>query len=189
MGTLTIGAPAFALALAPTASRARTGFVMRVMRFALPVGALAAGATYAAYELAIAEEVSLLQARTLATVVLTAIGLFALIINARPLTPGRRVLIGAMGGLYGLILLIPSWRGFFELETPRLIVVLAGIGIIGMTGGLLYSALRAVGWLRQVPELLRTPFDPAGRLAGLRTGMQRVRERASRIGSRASRDR
>lgn len=189
VGTLTIGAPAFALALAPTAARARTGFVFRVMRFALPVGALAAAATYASYELAIAEGVSLTGARTLATVVLTAIGLFALIINARPLTPGRRLLIGSMAGLYGLILLIPSWRTFFELDLPRLVIVLAGIGIVGMTGALMYSALRAVGWLRQVPELLRTPFDPGGRLAVIRTGMQKMRDRATRIGRpRAPRD-
>ena len=182
VGTLTIGAPAFALALAPTAARARTGFVIRVMRFALPVGALAAAATYAAYEMAIAEDIPLIEARTLATIVLVSIGLFALIINARPLTPGRRVLIGSMAALYGLILVIPSWRTFFELDLPRLIVVLAGVGIIGITGALLYSALRAVGWLKQVPELLRTPFDTDGRMAAIRSGMRRVRERAARIG-------
>ena len=38
VATLTIGAPAFFLALAPTAARARAGFVNRVMRFAAPVG-------------------------------------------------------------------------------------------------------------------------------------------------------
>ena len=182
IGTLTIGGPAFALALAPTAARARTGFVVRVMRFALPVGALAAAATYAAYELAIAEGVPLLEARTLATLVLVAIGLFALIINARPLNAGRRLLIGSMAGLYGLILVIPPWRTFFELRMPHLVVVLAGVGIIGMTGALLYSALRAVGWLRQVPELLRTPFDPASPLRVIRSGMLKVRERAAQIG-------
>src|SRR3970282_1414667 len=126
IGTLTIGGPAFALALAPTAACARTVFVIRVMRFALPVGALAAAATYAAYEMAIAEDIPLIEARTLATIVLVSIGLFALIINARPLTPGRRVLIGSMAALYGLILVIPSWRTFFELDLLRLLVVLAG---------------------------------------------------------------
>jgi len=62
------------------------------------------------------------------------------------------------------------------------VVVLAGVGIIGMTGALLYSALRAVGWLRQVPELLRTPFDPASPLRVIRSGMLKVRERAAQIG-------
>ncbi|HEX5630540.1 MAG TPA: HAD-IC family P-type ATPase [Acidimicrobiia bacterium] len=182
IGTITIGAPAFALALAPSAARARPGLVKRVMRFAIPVGALAAAATYAAYEMAISEGVGLLQSRTLATLVLVSIGLFALIINARPLNPGRRLLVGAMATIYALILLIPPWRTFFELELPGLVVLLAGVGIIGMTGALLYSALRAVGWLRYVPELLRTPFDPHSPFAVIRNGMQRVRQRAARIG-------
>ena len=47
-------------------------------------------ATYSAYELAIYEDVPLIEARTLATLVLLCIGLFALVINARPLTPWRR---------------------------------------------------------------------------------------------------
>ena len=37
VGTLTIGAPAFFLALAPSAERARPGFIPRVLRFAIPV--------------------------------------------------------------------------------------------------------------------------------------------------------
>lgn len=182
VGTLTIGAPAFFLALAPTAARARRGFVARVLRFAVPVGALTAASAYLAYELAISEEVSLLRARTLATIVLVSIGLFALIINSRPLTPGRRLLIGTMAGIFGLILLLPSWRAFFELEMPRPLVLLAGVGIIAITGSVMYSALRAVGWLRLAPEWLRTPFEGEGRWNGVRDGIRRLRERAARVG-------
>ncbi len=176
VGTLTIGAPGFFLALAPTSVRARPGFIARVLRFALPVGTLAAAATYAAYELAIAEDVSLLRARTLATLVLVSVGLFALLVNSRPLTPGRRVLVGTMAAIFGLVVLTPAWRVFFELELPRLVVVLAGIGIIGITGAVMYGALRAFGWLKQVPTLLRTPFEPrqAGRFL---TGLRRVTRR------------
>ena len=177
VGTLTIGAPGFFLALAPTAVRARPGFIARVLRFALPVGTLAAAATYAAYELAIAEGVTLLRARTLATLVLVSVGLFALVLNSRPLTPGRRVLVGTMAAIFGLIVVTPAWRVFFELELPRLVVVLAGIGIIGITGGVMYGALRAFGWLKQVPTLLRTPFEPqraGGILAGLRRFTRRT---------------
>ncbi len=177
VGTLTIGAPGFFLALAPTSVRARPGFVARVLRFAVPVGALAAAATYAAYELAIAEDVTLLRARTLATLVLVSVGLFALVVNSRPLTAGRRVLTGGMAGFFGLVLLLPSLRIFFELELPRLVIVLAGIGIIGMTGGVMYGALRAFGWLKQVPTLLRTPFEP-GRATGLLAGLRRVTQRS-----------
>ena len=176
VGTLTIGAPGFFLALAPTAVRARPGFIARVLRFALPVGTLAAAATYAAYELAIAEGVTLLRARTLATLVLVSVGLFALVLNSRPLTPGRRVLVGTMAAIFGLIVVTPAWRVFFELELPRLVVVLAGIGIIGITGGVMYGALRAFGWLKQVPTLLRTPFEPQ-RVGGILAGLRRFTRR------------
>jgi cation-transporting P-type ATPase E len=179
VGTLTIGAPGFFLALAPTAIRARPGFVTRVLRFAIPMGALAAVATYAAYELAIAEGADLLRARTMATLVLVSIGLFALIMNSRPLTVGRRVLVGAMAAIFALVVAAPTWRSFFELEMPRLVVVLAGVGIIGITGGVMYGTLRAFGWLRQVPALLGTPFDPRNR-TGIAAGLRRVTQRARR---------
>jgi cation-transporting ATPase E len=176
VGTLTIGAPGFFLALAPTSVRARPGFITRVLRFAVPVGALAAAATYAAYELAIAEDVTLLRARTLATLVLVSVGLFALVVNSRPLTTGRKFLVGSMGGVFALVLLTPAWRAFFELELPRLVVVLAGIGIIGITGSVMYGALRAFGWLKQVPTLLRPPFE-SGRPGGVRARLRRVGRR------------
>jgi cation-transporting ATPase E len=181
VGTLTIGAPGFFLALAPTAVRARPGFVARVLRFAIPVGALAAGATYAAYELAIAENETLLHSRTLATLVLVSIGLFALIINSRPLTAGRRTLVGVMASIFGLVLFTASGREFFELELPRLVIVLAGVGIIGITGSVMYGALRAFGWLKQVPTLLRTPFEPTRIGTGLIAGLRRVTNRAKSV--------
>ncbi|MBC7292356.1 MAG: HAD-IC family P-type ATPase, partial [Actinotalea sp.] len=46
ISTLTIGVPAFFLALAPDARRARPGFLRRVLRFAVPAGLVAAAATF-----------------------------------------------------------------------------------------------------------------------------------------------
>ncbi len=181
VGTLTIGAPAFFIALAPTAARAHPGFVGRVLRFALPVGALAAAATYTMYEVAISESVSLIQARTIAALVLVSVGLFALIMNSRPITPGRRVLIGVMAAIFALVLLIPSWRAFYELEMPSLVIVLAAVGVVGITGAVLYGSLRALGWLKLVPELLRTPFEEAGPVGALRAGVTRLRAKMRRI--------
>jgi cation-transporting ATPase E len=178
IGTLTIGAPAFFLALAPTAERARPGFVGRVLRFAFPVGALAAAATYSAYELAIKEQVVLIQARTLAALVLVSIGVFALIINSRPITPGRRILIGSMVAIFVLVMLLPSWRTFYELQLPPLVILLAGVGIVGITGAILYGSLRALGWLKLVPELLRTPFEESGAIGALKAGVIRLRGKA-----------
>jgi cation-transporting ATPase E len=182
VGSLTIGIPAFFLALAPSANRARSGFVRRVVSFAFPVGTLAAVATFSAYELAIHEGVPLLEARTLATLVLLSIGLFALIINARPLTPWRRALIGGMAAVF-LFVLTGSWlKEFFELALPPLVVLLAGVGIVGLTGGILYGSLRALGWAQQVPGLLRSPATQGGLWPVLRRVASDLGERARRIG-------
>ena len=180
VATLTIGAPAFFLALAPTAARARAGFVNRVMRFAAPVGALAAAATYGAYELAIEEDVALIEARTLATLVLVAMGLFALQINSRPMTPQRTFLVGAMAGLFLMVLVSGGGRSFFELNVPRAAVLLAGVGILAITGAILYGSLRALGWIQQIPQILRdTDVDTVRTY--LRTGIGRIRERSRRL--------
>ncbi len=50
----TIGIPAFILSLAPNNERARTGFVSRVMRLAIPSGVIIGIATYVSYLLAYA---------------------------------------------------------------------------------------------------------------------------------------
>jgi cation-transporting P-type ATPase E len=155
VSTVTIGTPAFFLALSPTARRARSGFVRRVLMFAIPAGIAAAAATLGAYELAIIEETTLIESRTIATMVLAAVGMFALGIVSRPLTPPRRWLIGSMAALLVLAMLTPVGQGFFELNLPRAAVLFAGLGIVALTGTLMYGSLVAVGWLRQVPDLLR----------------------------------
>ena len=50
--SLAIGIPSFFLALAPNTRRYRPGFTGRVLRFAIPAGAIIAAATFAAYLLA-----------------------------------------------------------------------------------------------------------------------------------------
>ena len=87
MSSLTIGIPAFFLALAPGGGRAQQGFVRRVLRFAAPAGLVAAAATFAGYALARSQDgTSLGEAPTTATIVLLLVGLEILLILARPLT-------------------------------------------------------------------------------------------------------
>jgi cation-transporting ATPase E len=155
VGTVTIGVPAFFLALAPTAERARSGFVRRVLSFALPTGLAAGVATFAAYEMAIAEEVTLQEARTTATLVLAAIGLFALAIVSRPLVPWKKILIGSMVGFLVLLLVSTTSQEFFELNLPRAVVLMAAIGVVAVTGTVMILTLRGVGWIKQVPTYLR----------------------------------
>ena len=153
VGSITIGIPAFFLALEPSTRRAQRGFLFRVMRFAVPTGTLAAFATFAAYSLALAEGEPLIEARTVATLVLSGMGFFALLIVSRPLTPMRRVLIGGMVFTLLLIIVVPFGREFYAIQLPGLVMLLAAGGIVGASGGVIYFSLRTMGWLQQVPQV------------------------------------
>ena len=119
VGSITIGIPAFFLALAPNTNRAESGFVPRVLRFAVPAGTLAAIVTLSAYAIAHANDaVSLDQARTVATLTLVSTGLCILTRLARPFTAWRKALVLAMIGLFAAVLLLPAARDFFALELP-----------------------------------------------------------------------
>ncbi len=137
ISSLTIGIPAFLLALAPNSDRARPGFLHRVASFALPVGTVAAVATFVAYALTRAEGVGLAAARTSATCVLCAIGLWVLALLYRPLTPLRRLLLGAMAAAFLVVIVVPGLRAFYGLSLPPiwtwtqmvLIAVAAGLSL------------------------------------------------------------
>jgi cation-transporting ATPase E len=155
IGAVTIGIPSFFLALAPSARRTKPGFVGRVVRFAVPTGIAATLATFAGYQLAISEDVTLEAARTTAVVVLTAVGLFALAIVCRPFVPWKTGLVVSMAVLTIIALTSPRSQEFFELELPSTVVLLAAIGIVAITGAVMVLALYTLGWLRTVPDLLR----------------------------------
>ena len=136
--TLTIGIPSFFLALAPNQRRYRPGFVNRVLRFAIPAGCIVAAATFAAYALARAAGVSLLQQRTAGLLVAFVLSLCVLVLLAIPLTWRRVLLVGA--ALAGFIVLFPLRvvRGFYALELPRsglaVTLLIAGIGVAALAG-------------------------------------------------------
>ena len=162
VGSLTIGIPAFFLALAPSRRRTRSGMVPRVLKFAVPTGLVATIATFAGYWLADMEGATIGESRTTATLILAAIGLFALGIVSRPLVPWKKALIATMTGLLLMAMASPMLRDFFALDLPRTVVLLAAVGIVAITGTVMIFALRAVGWARVVPELLREhpPTEP-----------------------------
>ncbi|PYC85387.1 magnesium-transporting ATPase [Streptomyces tateyamensis] len=133
---LTIGIPAFFLALAPNNERARPGFVRRVLRLAVPAGAIAGTACFTAYALARADHTTDLKADTsVATLTLFLVAIWVLAIVARPYTWWRLLLIGAMCGAFALVLVVPWLSNFFQLKlqgyrdpwTGVLIAVAAGL--------------------------------------------------------------
>ncbi len=157
VGTVTIGIPSFFLALSPSARRARTGFLWRVLRFAIPAGALAAAATFVGYRLVLEQPgATIIEARTAATYVLTLIGLFVLAVISRPYNPARRTLLFAMAGLTAFAFISPSLRSFFELSLPDFLEFMATIGIAALTGAIMFAALRAVEWSLLIPDLFRS---------------------------------
>jgi cation-transporting P-type ATPase E len=120
IGWFTIGVPAFFLALAPNNERARTGFVGRVMRMAVPAGIVIATATFVAYLLARQDtgpaEVEVMQDATTAWMTLTAIALWVLAIIARPYVWWKVLLLVAMVLMSALPLLVPGLRDFLALD-------------------------------------------------------------------------
>ncbi|MFE9999673.1 HAD-IC family P-type ATPase [Streptomyces avermitilis] len=135
LSTLTIGVPAFFLALAPNKERAKPHFVRRVMRYSIPGGVLAAVATFVCYLLARHHYTGpgALDAETsAATLTLFLISMWVLAIIARPYTLWRICLVAAMGGAFLLVLVVPSLQQFFALKLvgvtmPWLAVAIAAV--------------------------------------------------------------
>jgi len=124
VSTFTIGIPGFFLAIAPNSRRYIPGFVVRVLRFTIPAGLIAFVATMVTYGIArFGQDLDLREARTTAALVLIAVGLWVLVIQARPFNWWKTVLVGSMVGCVALILVIPGLRDFYAVEFPPADVV------------------------------------------------------------------
>ena len=144
--TVTIGIPAFLLALAPSSGPWRPErFLQSVARFAIPAGVaiglgIVAGYLLARYGL----NLGLTRSRTVATGIVVVCGLA--VVMRLETGPGRRRLAIAglcalMLGLFALALVIPFLRDFYELSTPTGETVAAwavgtALGVGGMLGAL-----------------------------------------------------
>ncbi|MEZ0159180.1 MULTISPECIES: cation-translocating P-type ATPase [Streptomyces althioticus group] len=140
LSTLTIGVPAFFLALAPNKERAKPHFVRRVMRYAVPGGVLAALATFATYLLARSHYsgAGALGAETsVATLTLFLISIWVLAIIARPYTWWRVALVAAMAGAFLLVLAVPWLQDFFALRLVGMTMPWLAVGIAAVTAAVL----------------------------------------------------
>jgi cation-transporting P-type ATPase E len=134
---LTIGIPAFFLALGPSEGRFRSeGFLFDVGRFAVPAGTAAGLGVLASFVFSRnVARLPLTEARTIATTVLVLVGLYlilALEATSRRRAAGVGALAGAMLLLYALVLVAPGVRSFFALDVPGpggIFVALAGAGL------------------------------------------------------------
>ncbi|MEG3627417.1 HAD-IC family P-type ATPase [Streptomyces poriticola] len=148
LSTLTIGVPAFFLALAPNKERARPHFVQRVMRYAIPGGAVAATATFVTYLVARSHYsgTGALDAETsVATMTLFLISLWVLAIIARPYTWWRIALVATMGAGFLLVLVVPWLQDFFALKLVGMTMPWIGVGIAVAAAASLEIVWRFVG--------------------------------------------
>ena len=138
LSSLTIGIPAFFLALAPNTERARPGFTRRVLRFAIPAGIIAAAATICSYLFARSVYDGDLDAETsAATLTLFLVALWVLAIIARPYTWWRILLVLAMGACFAIVLTVPWLQDFFELDlvgrqAPAAAVAIAALAAVAL---------------------------------------------------------
>ncbi|MFI1363071.1 HAD-IC family P-type ATPase [Streptomyces griseochromogenes] len=119
LSTLTIGVPAFFLALAPNKERARPHFVRTVMRYSIPGGVVAGVATFVTYLIArnhYAGPGSLDAETSAATLTLFLVSMWVLAIIARPYTWWRLTLVASMGVAFVFVLAVPSLQNFFALK-------------------------------------------------------------------------
>nr|WP_262386768.1 cation-translocating P-type ATPase [Streptomyces sp. TRM49041] len=148
LSTLTIGVPAFFLALAPNKERAKPHFVRRVMRYAIPAGLIAATATFGTYLLAghhYSGPGALDAETSAATLTLFLVSIWVLAIIARPYTWWRIGLVAAMGLGFLLVLVVPWLQDFFALKLVGTTLPWAAVGIAAVGAALLEFAWRWVG--------------------------------------------
>ncbi|MEV3932959.1 HAD-IC family P-type ATPase [Streptomyces sp. NPDC049944] len=148
LSTLTIGVPAFFLALAPNKERAQPHFVRRVMRYAVPSGTIAAAATFATYLLArhhYAGTGALEAETSAATLTLFLVSMWVLAIIARPYTWWRIALVAAMGLCFLIVLAVPWLQDFFALRLVGTTMPWAAVAIAAAAAAVLELAWRLVG--------------------------------------------
>jgi cation-transporting ATPase E len=163
--TFTVGVPGFLLALGPGGTTTEEGsFLRRVLRFALPAGAVLGAATLTAY-LAVADVNGhdQLEGRTAAVTVFVFVGLYLLLVlEAERMQASRRyaaevvALAACLGGGFLAMLGSESLREFFALAVPGLwsVIVIVTVSV---------AAAWLLGKLGLSPYRFSTVPDPAAK--------------------------
>ena len=153
VSSLTIGVPAFFLALEPNYERVTGSFIKGVLRRALPGGltnicvVLAAQAYMAIFGLSLAET------GTVCAAILSAVGLMVLFQVCKPFHLWRRILFGTMA--LGLVLAFVLLGDLFELQIGdyRVLLVMATLVVMAVT--VFWLINRIFAWGDKVAEKLR----------------------------------
>lgn len=140
LGALTIGAPAFILALAPNTRRYIPGFLKRVVLFALPGGiAVALSVLLSTWLLPgimhwdMANAADLTQLRALNAIILFVLGILVLARVAQPLTGWRGLMVLGFTVIGAAGVAIPFVRHFFALIVPRGSTLMATLVVLAVS--------------------------------------------------------
>ena len=157
VSSVTIGIPAFFLALGPNRRRYVPGFLRRVLSFAIPSGAVAGIAVIVAYLIANAGhgvpadqravlcsvqeggtggvDPGCVQPSTAATITLLVVSMWILVVLARPFRLWKAIVVGAMAALAVLAFVVPFARTFFDFSmTADLVGWALVVGVVGAVG-------------------------------------------------------
>jgi hypothetical protein len=137
--SLTIGIPAFFLALAPSSgSCSAERFLRNVSSFALPAGTAAGLAVLSSYAFSLhVLDLPVREARTVATTTLVPIGLyFVTVLEASGRRRGSIVvaLCVALAAIYLAPLLFPPGARFFALTSPSPTILLTAVSGAALAG-------------------------------------------------------
>lgn len=140
LGALTIGVPAFILALAPNTRRYIPGFLKRVVLFALPGGiAVALSVLLSTWLLLgimhwdMANAADLTQLRALNAIILFVLGILVLARVAQPLTGWRGLMVLGFTVIGAAGVAIPFVRHFFALIVPRGSTLMATLVVLAVS--------------------------------------------------------
>ncbi|MFR0557932.1 HAD-IC family P-type ATPase [Pseudoscardovia radai] len=148
IGSLTIGIPAFFLALAPNTRRYIPGFLGRVLRFSIPNGAgIAISLLCCSWILPgvmgwdLSRAVDLSDLRATCVIVLFALSLIVLARVASPLASWRGGLVAlcAAAGVAGMV--IPQVAAFFEVALPAGALVTPTVAALGIGAAIMVASV------------------------------------------------
>ncbi len=152
VSAVTIGIPAFFLALGPNKRRYIPGFLPRVLRFAVPSGVVAGVVVLVSYLLArnavgappaseclvktessnSVANVICWQPSSAATVALLVTAFWILVVLSRPFRPWKALLVGSMVAIAALAFITPLGQSFFNFSlTPTILAEALLVGAVG----------------------------------------------------------
>lgn len=141
---LTIGLPAFFLALQPSAQRYEAGFLKRSLAFSVPAGVCGALCVLAVSLYArFAAPGSAEATQSAAVITLALVASWILVTASRPLTWTKTLILAGMYAGLALLFTVPPAKEFFRLDWPPTDLLAASVAV-AVGGSIIIEAIRYV---------------------------------------------